>query len=162
MATIRHITIADAASYRDCVDAVMRERIFLAFFEAFPLEQTTQFVADNIANGNSQFVAIESGEVIGWCDVRRETVPSYAHCGHLGMGVSKTHRGQGIGPALIRATLEHARAQGFERVELSVYDKNSRARGLYEKFGFKFEGTRIRGKKVDGEYDDVHMMALTF
>jgi len=31
---------------------------------------------------------------------------------------------------------------------------------LYRKLGFVHEGTRVRGKKLDGEYDDVHMMGL--
>jgi ribosomal protein S18 acetylase RimI-like enzyme len=159
---VRHITLDDVASFRACVDAVMRERQYLAFFEAFSPEQTTQFVVDNIANGNPQFVAIDHGEVVGWCDVRRDTVPVYNHSGHLGMGVAKDFRGRGIGQQLIEATLLRAQANGFERIELSVYAKNIRARSLYEKVGFKIEGTRIRGKKADGEYDDVHMMALLF
>ena len=35
-----------------------------------------------------------------------------------------------------------------------------RAMALYRKVGFVHEGTRVRGKKLDGEYDDVHMMGL--
>jgi RimJ/RimL family protein N-acetyltransferase len=159
---VRHITLDDATSFRACVDAVMRERQYLAFFEAFSPEHTTQFVADNIAHGNPQFVAIDNGEVVGWCDVRRDIVPVYNHSGHLGMGVAREFRGRGLGLRLIEATLQHAKAHGFERIELSVYAKNTRARSLYEKVGFKLEGTRIRGKKADGEYDDVHMMALVF
>ena len=31
---------------------------------------------------------------------------------------------------------------------------------LYRKVGFVIEGTRVRGKKLDGEYDDVHLMGL--
>jgi RimJ/RimL family protein N-acetyltransferase len=159
---VRHITLDDATSFRACVDAVMRERQYLAFFEAFSPEETSRFVADNIANGNPQFVAVDDGKVIGWCDIRRDAVPVYHHSGHLGMGVAKDFRGRGIGQQLIEATLQQAKANGFERIELSVYAKNTRARALYEKVGFKIEGTRIRGKKADGEYDDVHMMALLF
>ena len=38
--------------------------------------------------------------------------------------------------------------------------RNVRAAALYRKVGFVLEGTRIRGKKLDGDYDDVHMMGL--
>jgi RimJ/RimL family protein N-acetyltransferase len=41
-----------------------------------------------------------------------------------------------------------------------VYAGNARAAALYRKAGFALEGTRVRGKKLDGEYDDVHMMGL--
>jgi RimJ/RimL family protein N-acetyltransferase len=161
-ATVRHITADDAPGFRACVDAVMRERQFLAFFEAFSPEQTAQFVAENIASGNPQFVAVADDSIIGWCDIRRDPTPVYSHVGHLGMGVAKVHRGQGLGRQLIEAALADARSKNFERVELSVYARNTRARALYEKVGFRLEGTRLRGKKVDGEYDDVHMMALVF
>ena len=44
-------------------------------------------------------------------------------------------------------------------MSLSVYARNTRAVALYRKNGFVVEGTRVRGKKLDGEYDDVLMMA---
>ena len=37
---------------------------------------------------------------------------------------------------------------------------NSAARRLYERFGFEHEGIRRRGSLIDGEYHDVHAMAL--
>ena len=80
--------------------------------------------------------------------------------GHLGMGLLPDYRGRGIGLRLLQATIDAARAAGFERIELSVYGRNARAAALYRKAGFAHEGTRVRGKKVDGEYDDVHIMGL--
>jgi RimJ/RimL family protein N-acetyltransferase len=78
----------------------------------------------------------------------------------MGMGLLADYRGRGIGERLLRATIDAARAAGFERIELTVYARNVRAAALYRKVGFAHEGTRIRGKKLDGEYDDVHMMGL--
>jgi len=76
------------------------------------------------------------------------------------MGLLPDYRGRGLGERLIRATLDAARAAGFERIELSVYGRNERASVLYRKVGFVHEGTRVRGKKLDGRYDDVHLMGL--
>ncbi len=156
---IRPIAIADIDGFRACIGAVMREREYLAYLEPFPLAQTAAFVASNIETGNPQFVADDGGRIVGWCDIRRETVPIYAHEGMLGMGLLAEYRGRGLGKRLIRAALDAARAAGFERVSLSVYARNTRAVALYRKVGFVMEGTRIRGKKLDGAYDDVHMMA---
>jgi ribosomal protein S18 acetylase RimI-like enzyme len=117
-------------------------------------------VAGNLEADNPQFVAATQGEVVGWCDVRRETVDSYRHVGLLGMGVLAPWRGRGLGERLIRATLAAARAAGIEKVELSVYATNPAARALYAKVGFVQEGTRVRGRKVDATYDDVHLMGL--
>ena len=42
----------------------------------------------------------------------------------------------------------------------AVYGRNTRAAALYRKLGFALEGTRVKGKKIDGEYDDVHLTGL--
>ena len=105
-------------------------------------------------------MADDGGRIVGWCDIRRETIPVYAHVGHLGMGILPDYRGRGIGMRLLRSAIDAARIAGFERIELSVFGHNARAAALYRKAGFVHEGTRVRGKKLDGEYDDVHIMGL--
>jgi RimJ/RimL family protein N-acetyltransferase len=157
---IRPIVLRDIEQFRDVTNIVMRERAFLAFVEGFPIDEAAAFVARNLRLANPQFVADDDGRIVGWCDIRRETIPVYAHVGHLGMGLLPGHRGRGIGERLLRATIGAARAAGFERIELTVYARNVRAAALYRKVGFAHEGTRVRGKKLDGEYDDVHMMGL--
>ena len=54
----------------------MRERRWLAFVEPFALPQSAAFVANNIECGNPHFVADDGGAIVGWCDIRRDTVPS--------------------------------------------------------------------------------------
>jgi ribosomal protein S18 acetylase RimI-like enzyme len=157
---VRPVELADIAGFRACVDAVMREREYLAYLEAFSLQQTAAFVTTNIDSGNPHFVAAAGERIVGWCDIRRETIPVYSHCAALGMGVLEEFRGRGIGERLIRAALDQAKTGGFERVELSVYAKNTRAASLYRKIGFVHEGTRLKGKKLDGVYDDVHLMVF--
>lgn len=158
--TIRPIALADIEAFATLTDLVMRERQYMAFLEGFPIDEAAAFVARNLRLGNPQLAADDAGRVVGWCDIRRETIPVYAHCGHLGMGLHPDYRGRGLGERLIRAALDAARAAGFERIELSVYGRNTRAAALYRRVGFVHEGTRVRGKKVDGQYDDVHMMGI--
>jgi ribosomal protein S18 acetylase RimI-like enzyme len=159
-AVVRAITLADVAGYRACVGAVMHERRYLAYLEPFSLAETAGFVAGNIDKDNPHFVADDAGRIVGWCDICRERVPTYAHEGMLGMGVLADYRGRGLGERLIRAALAAATVAGFERISLSVYGTNTRAAALYRKVGFVLEGTRVRGRKLDGVYDDVHMMAI--
>ena len=157
---IRPIELKDIEEFQHVTNEVMRERRYLAFVDGFPIDEAATFVARNIRLGNPQLVAEDQGRVVGWCDIRRETIPVYAHVGHLGMGMLPAYRGRGIGERLIRASIDAARSAGFERIELSVYAANERAAALYRKVGFVMEGTRVRGKKLDGEYDDVHIMGL--
>jgi ribosomal protein S18 acetylase RimI-like enzyme len=157
---IRPIELKDIEEFQHVTNEVMRERRYLAFVDGFPIDEAATFVARNIRLGNPQLVADDQGRVVGWCDIRRETIPVYAHVGHLGMGMLLAYRGRGIGERLLRASIDAARSAGFERIELSVYAANERAAALYRKVGFVMEGTRVRGKKLDGDYDDVHIMGM--
>ena len=46
-------------SFHAGLDVVCRERIYLAFLEAPPIEPTREFARNNIAQGHPQFVALE-------------------------------------------------------------------------------------------------------
>jgi RimJ/RimL family protein N-acetyltransferase len=158
--TIRPIELRDIGQFHDITGRVMRERRYLAFVEGFPLDEAAAFVARNLRLRNPHWVVEHGDRIVGWCDIRRSTIPVHQHVGHLGMGLLPRYRGRGIGERLIRATIEAARAAGIERIELHVYGRNARAAALYRKVGFVHEGTLVRGKKLDDEYDDVHLMGL--
>ena len=76
------------------------------------------------------------------------------------MGVIAGHRGRGLGRALVGAVIDAARRAGLEKIELSVYASNVPALSLYRSVGFVEEGRKVRGRKVDGRYDDVILMGL--
>jgi len=169
------ITEAHIESFHKTLDVVARERRYLAFLEAPPLESTRAFILNNIAHGYPQFVATVAGEVsaaevsagevlgrevVGWCDVTPKSRPIYAHCGVLGMGLLPRFRGQGLGTRLITRTLHAARAFGLSRVELTVREDNRSAIALYEKVGFVAEGLQRNGALVDGEYENIIEMAI--
>ena len=68
--------------------------------------------------------------------------------------------GRGLGSEATRLATDHAFAAGVHRVELEVYDFNPRARGVYEKAGFRHEGTRRDALRWDGAWVDAHLMSL--
>jgi RimJ/RimL family protein N-acetyltransferase len=146
--------------FHACLDAVSRERLYLGFVEAPSLEATCEWLAGGMLRGTLRFIAVDGGEVVGWIDIERTDREGFTHSGHLGMGVLKAYRGRGIGTALLVRCLEEARDQGLERVELDVYASNPIAIRLYEKYGFQVEGRKRKARKLDGEYDDIVMMAL--
>lgn len=76
-----------AASYRACLDAVARERRYLAQIEALPLERIQAFVQSSIENDAVQFFAVEGEKVVGWADIFPAWAHAVSHCGSLGMGV---------------------------------------------------------------------------
>ena len=161
MTIIRPIREEDAPAFRELLDSVARERRYLAALEAPPLERMQAFVTGVVKAGHAQFVADDDGKLLGWCDaLPGEASAGTAHVARLGMGVHKDHRGRGLGRALMEATIEKVRSRGLEKIELSVYSANAPAIALYRKLGFVEEGRKIRGRFVDGEYDDVLLMGL--
>lgn len=148
--------------FRACMDAVARERRWLAFLEAPPLEESRRYTEMMLEKGYPFLLALDDGKVVGWCDIAGGGRPTYAHVGILGIGLLPPYRDRGLGRRLMSATLEAGRASGFERIELRVHARNERGRKLYEKLGFRLEGTARKAFKADGAYDDVHLMGLIF
>ena len=162
MIEIVPITAEYTEGFHACLDSVARERRYLGFVEAPSLESVRAFVEANIAADVPQFVALAGGEVVGWCDISPKTREGFRHCGHLGIGVHDDFRGQGVGTRLLAATVEKARAQGLERIELEVFASNTDAIRLYERQGFALEGRQQKARKIDGQYDDILCMARLF
>jgi RimJ/RimL family protein N-acetyltransferase len=162
--SIRVVPNGDAyvESFREALNAVARERKYIAFLEAPPLEEVRKFVQGNLRGGRPCFVALDGARVIGWCDISSLNRPVFAHAGILGMGVVDGYREQGVGTALISATLAAAKAAALTRVELTLHQHNLRAMKLYEKMGFVVEGVKRRGVCIDGEFEDLICMALLF
>jgi ribosomal protein S18 acetylase RimI-like enzyme len=146
--------------FHRALDIVARERRYLAFLQAPPIEETRAFVRNNIERRHPQYVAIAEDEVVGWCDVIPMTRPIYAHAGVLGVGILPRFRGRGIGTELIRSALAAARTLGLHRVELTVRENNKGAIELYKKFGFAIEGLRRDAVLVDGVYENIVAMAV--
>lgn len=148
-----------ASSFAEAVDTVAKERKYLAGTRGFPVASCISFVEMIVSNNYAQYYAVDSDHVVGWCDIVPKQFEGMRHVGVLGMGVLKEYRGQGIGRRLLECALEHARKyNGVEKVELEVFKSNTPAIALYEKLGFKYEGERIRARKLDGQYDNIVLM----
>ncbi len=147
-------------SFRVCLDAVSKERRYLALTEAPPADAVREFIRSAIARRVPQFVALDRKQVIGWCDIFPHEKESFAHVGRLGMGVLPKYRRRGIGRRLAEKTIARAKRNGQERIELEVYASNNSAIALYKSLGFALEGVKKKGRKLDGIYDDVVVMGL--
>lgn len=160
MACILPIAEDHIEGFRSALDSVARERRFLAMLEAPSPRDVRAFVERNLEAGVPQFVAVEGGAVVGWCDVLPKPQHALRHAGTLGIGVVAAYRRRGIGRALLEAVLREAWRVGFTRVELTVRVDNPHARRLYERLGFQIEGLCRRHMRIDGEYYDSYLMAL--
>ncbi len=78
------------------------------------------------------YVAEEDGEILGfagfWLIIDEAEIMKVA--------VKKSHRGKGIGDALLKAIIEDSISLGAKKILLEVREENTPARKLYEKNGF--------------------------
>jgi putative acetyltransferase len=147
-------------SLRQVLDAVAREKRYLAFVEAPAPEAAHAFYRNILLNDLCMVVARLDGSVVGWCDVLPTHGQARAHVGTLGIGLLPSARHRGIGRLLMQAAISKAWAQGLLRIELTVRVDNLNAKRLYEQMGFQAEGLLQRAFRVDGEFHDLCAMAL--
>lgn len=148
-------------SFHKCLETVASERKYLGYVNAPSLEDTRENILTHIQRNTPRYIAIKDEKVVGWCEVLPNQLEGFRHSGKINtMGVAEAYRGQGIGKKLMTTTLQAAEKFGMERVELLVYASNVDAIGFYEKIGFVCEGTKKKARKLDGEYDDVNIMAI--
>ncbi|WP_280952316.1 GNAT family N-acetyltransferase [Pleomorphomonas carboxyditropha] len=156
---IRPMSVDDAVDFNRLVGIVARERRYLRFLDAPPMDQTVDFLRDSLDAGNPHLAAVLDGELVGWCDICRHSFEIEAHVGRLGIGLLPKLRGKGLGKALLDVTIAAAERLDFHRIELTAFSDNRRAIALYETRGFVREGM-MRGAALFGrEYRDVVLMA---
>jgi RimJ/RimL family protein N-acetyltransferase len=91
------------------------------------------------------------------CEQRERTM----HTGEFGVTVLEAYWGLGIGAAMLTTLIEWAKISGIIRkINLTVRSDNKRAIQLYEKLGFKYEGTRTRDLYIRGVFYDGILMGM--
>ncbi len=94
------------------------------------------------------------GEVAGNCEISFLGGIKMRHRATVAIAIVKKYWDLGIGSAFFTEMIAAARArEGIEIIGLEVMEGNSRARALYEKFGFSVVGERPNALKLkDGSY----------
>lgn len=155
---VRSAAPADALEMIANVQSIAQEGIYLATERApWSLQQLEQMLWEN---GQHQqiLVAEEQGQVVGDLWLVRGRLAKSRHTATIGMSVIASHRGRGIGRALLREAIARARDFGVEKLVLSVFSSNRAAIGLYRSLGFQEEGRRVRQYRlISGDVDEVMM-----
>ena len=127
---------------------------------AFPQENelTEKDAADFFAGQSACGVAEgENKEVAGLYILHPNNVGRCGHICNASYAVAAECRGQHIGEALVRHSMETARRLGFRILQFNaVVEENTPARRLYEKIGFVQLGTIPGGfRAADGSYKNI-------
>ena len=104
-------------------------------------------------------IAADSGACVGEV-VLNEWSPDNDDC-KFRILLGPEGRNRGIGSEATRLVVDYAFGRtSINRIELAVYAFNPRARHVYEKAGFLFEGTKRAALKFDGQYVDAEVMSI--
>lgn len=141
------------------------------FMARYPEEVVTDpvLVARRIARVNESdreftLSAYLDGEMVANLQVSKigEHI-KFRHRAAMGISIQSKCRGLGLGTAMIGRAIRQTRANGFEQLELGVFEDNQAAIHVYEKLGFQPVGIIPRAFLLkDGSYRNEVQMVLFF
>lgn len=127
----------------------------------FTLEQEKAFIRENYDNQNGMMIAcFVEGRIAGNCQISFRTGMKDRHRASVAIALLQEFWNLGIGTRMFEEMFRIARKRGDVRqIELDFIEGNNRARGLYEKMGFRITGIKpdaIRMK--DGSFVNEYIM----
>ena len=164
---IRSLVADDAMPAIGLMKRIYGESVFLARYPdefTFTPEEESAFIRRRLEDASSLFIgAFVDGMIVGLCDL--SAAGSGCKTGHrasLSISIARQWQSKGIGSALLDTAIAQARDMGYAQIELEVVSGNTKAKGLYRKYGFRRCGTipdafRLR----DGSHLDLDIMVLT-
>jgi ribosomal protein S18 acetylase RimI-like enzyme len=105
--------------------------------------------------------AFEGNTLVGTATFIRDKEVKARHKGHIyGVYVTSSHRGKGVGRALIVRILETVKLDPtLEQILLAVATRQVAARAMYRSLGFESFGIEPNALKIGSEYvDEDHMI----
>lgn len=162
---LRKPVAADAEKIIQYLNLVGGESDNLLFGrDEFPLtiEQEVAFIQKSNEEADTLMVIGTIGDSI--VSIGRISCPSrsrIAHNSELAISVRKDYWRCGIGRAVMAEMIRFARSSGtIKTISLGVKAGNTRARRMYERFGFITVGSHKDYFNINGSYDDEILMDL--
>jgi RimJ/RimL family protein N-acetyltransferase len=162
--TIRQASGDDVRGMLDFLDDLVAERPDTISLRTTPSLQDQRDRLDRARFTDRALIllALEGRRVVGMLEIWGGERADNRHAGRLGMSVTASRRGHGVGRRLLSAAIEETRAwPGFCRIELECAPWNAKAIALYESMGFRHEGRMIKALNLRGTPEDMLLMALT-
>jgi [ribosomal protein S5]-alanine N-acetyltransferase len=129
----------------------------------YTLENLKTYVSERLSNPNVVFFAIcsnDTQEHIG--NVKIDFHDKNSNVSELGLLIgNKSYWGKGVGYEACKLAMQYGFSQiKLRKIFLAVYENNPNAKKLYEKLGFKLEGTLRKHVAVNGVFYDKYLMGI--
>jgi ribosomal protein S18 acetylase RimI-like enzyme len=116
-----------------------------SFLEGITAEGREKKIADAISRGTERiYVAVRENQIVGFtCFGKCRDDDVDDTFGEIwGIYLHPQHWRKGIGAKLMQYGLSCLKNEGYKKVTLWVLEKNENARKFYERFGFRYDGTK--------------------
>lgn len=164
--TYRLPLLTDYPALTEYINELSAERTFIRLqgkilTEDEEKEYLSSYIKKIKENSAIKLFAFDGKMLIGVSDVTLGE-GAESHIGLFGITIRKTHRGLGIGKALLHNTIQEAikTLPSLEILTLSVFADNQKAKKMYLKAGFIPYGTIPNGVIRKGKYADHEYMYL--
>ena len=147
--------------------------LFKHFIRSLPAEDNFYLMVDvqndkaidewmrGVASGQTtSVVAIENGQIIGYCNLHTNEVPWRRHLAEIRMSVSRACRGRGLGKTLANEAFTIARARGVQKIWARMAASQKGAQKVFESLGFNAEALLADFvMDANGRTDDLLIMS---
>lgn len=134
---IRELKISDAENlYAFYQDPEIKE-FYRPYGDTVSMHSIVSMPIARIAEGKEigMIIVDKENNILGHAFLRQN--PGFKTEYGFGIGISKKLRGRGLGKKLMSELFDMGRQRGVERITLSVFSANTKARDLYLQNGFK-------------------------
>jgi ribosomal protein S18 acetylase RimI-like enzyme len=144
MVDIEEVTKVDD----ELVDAFARLIPQLSSSSPPPTER--ELAAIVTSRSTALFVARDEGRIVGSLTLALFRIPTGLRAWIEDVVVDSEARGKGVGEALNRAAIEHARRAGAKTVDLTSRPSREAANRLYQRLGFEARQTNVYRYEIEG------------
>ncbi len=106
-------------------------------------------------------VAVRGDEVAGWSSLNPFSPrPAYGLVADISVYVDRSHRGAGVGGALLTGLIVAARRMDYHKLVLAAFPFNEAGMRLYRRHNFREVGIYREQGQLDGHWVDTVIMEL--
>jgi ribosomal protein S18 acetylase RimI-like enzyme len=163
----RHPEIKDAIGIFKLVDSFIEERAMVGENRKPKLGRIKNSLKERlkeVKNKDVVYLVVElKGKILGRAWIKRVNDHNQEHIGNLAIHLHSSLRGKGLGEKLLKEILKEAKkVLKIKMVTLGVMGKNTPAKNLYKKVGFKEYGKLVKGFRHFERLEDSILMVKCF
>ena len=129
-------------------------------WEAVSLDEEKAFINKDYCDPNGMMIScVVDGKIAGNCQISFRTGMKDRHRASVAIALLRDYWSLGIGTRMFEEMIRLAEERGVRQIELDFIEGNNRARGLYEKMGFRITGVKPDAIRLkDGSFVNEYMM----